>query len=476
MTVLRINPISLVLDHRLHFQSGGKLNSVLLTRDRWKVIKQFYQLPTLAPQTLPADGLDVDSFVRAGILVPHDQLFDFLRSERHVIWWQGEKQTVRFLLAACQSGVTFWFEHDGRKPILFFHRGSCSVAAGGQIADYDGVSFGFESTSVCALADNKAATHVYLAQRGCCVPPQVMVYPDPIPRNARSRIMRSVVAQVLRNAPHGLTFPVVVKPVHGSVGRGVAFAADETELGARLFDLSQQERTTWAVVENAVRGREWRVTVISDGTHAAYERTGFSLTGDGRSSIADLIKVQQDIRREVVRTRGYLRPPSLLTFSDSQERILSVRGLSRVSVLPTGTTLQLAERPHATLGGLYHDASEQVPRDIVDRLQGIRESMGLDRAGFDLIGDSWDGKLFFIEVNSRPHVSTHAEPDFGSRRDIVRPLLEMALTRSDPRGILATLSGPCLNARVALRTIDNRLTRWLQRSFLGPECDDAMPL
>jgi cyanophycin synthetase len=279
-------------------------------------------------------------------------------------------------------------------------------------------------------------------------------------------------SEVLRNAAVDLCFPVVVKPVNLCMGWGVAFAKDEMELGKRLIELTKMVQSSWALVETAVRGREWRVTLLSDGTRAAYERSRFTVVGDGTSTIGDLIKVEQRRRREIVDARQYLRPPSFLSVGEQQDQILADKGLTQASVLPVGESVPLTERPHATLGGLSHDATESLPGTLLEELHAIRSSMGLDRAGLDLIGHSLDRDVYIIEVNGRPSLTYHLEPDTGSPRDIASPLLDMALTRSNSGGAVRTILGPCRLARVAPRRPDNRLTRWLQERLLGPKIED----
>ena len=428
------------------------------------MLRRFYQWPTLAPNPAAPED-DVTTLVSLGILVPEDESVALLRKERCVTWWI-EKSAIHLLLAASVTGQTMWFEHDGRGPVLFVHKGEGLVLSGGLLCSYDGRSFGFESPGSVALSKNKAATHTFLTGLGYPVPPQIMVYPQRIQKNLAPSAKRAIVCSILQSRPEGFHFPVVVKPVDESMGEGVAFVRDEDELVVHLMRIAKQRAgVCWAVIETAVQGREWRVTVLADGSYAVYERRKFAVQGDGRATIRELVERQQHVRREIVRCRDYLRPPSLLNVGTRELDFLARQGYNLDTVPDVGQQVALVERPHATLGGLYYNVTKRVPTRLVDTLQEIRVRMGLSRAGFDIIGKSLCTDAIIIEVNGRPHLWPHIEPDYGDRECVAETMLSLALGSSG-QGARELLKA-CIELRVNWSArVGNRMGRWMA-SLLG---------
>jgi glutathione synthase/RimK-type ligase-like ATP-grasp enzyme len=88
-----------------------------------------------------------------------------------------------------------------------------------------------------------------------------------------------------------------------------------------------------------------------------------------------------------------------------------------------------------------------VPAEVVEMLQEIRERMGLARAGFDLIGKSFDQGLHIIEVNGRPNLWTHIEPDVGPPRPVARIMLELGSERAMDEATAQSVLAVCRDAR-----------------------------
>lgn len=441
----RTNPLSFVRGRDLVFQYRGKLRGVRLDPALWETLGRFYDTPTLAPRPKAVD-FDPEPLLDAGILIAETDEGAFLRAERRVLW-MPDKSTIHLMLAATESGTATWFEHTGHCPLLFFRRAT-DARDRARLFTYDGLSFGFESLACSALADDKAAANAFLKSEDYPVPSQVMVATASIPRRATATQRRSFIILALLNRPTGLRFPVVVKPVNLSLGRGVEFAADEDQLARRLIASARAFPGSRAfVIETAVPGREWRCTVFADGSHAAYERTPFRIVGDGRATIRELIARQHELRRRIVQRRGYLRPPAKLHVGAREKRMLTSQHLTLDSIPARGRRPALVERPHASLGGIYRDATRSVPSEIVEMLQCIREKMGLVRAGFDLIGRSFTKELHILEVNSRPNLWTHIEPDVGAARAAAVTMVNLGFERALDEHTARSLLDTCRSAR-----------------------------
>ena len=84
---------------------------------------------------------------------------------------------------------------------------------------------------------------------------------------------------------HG--YPVVVKPLRGSSGRHVVLAHDDDELRAALEPA--WERHGLAVVQEPIPTPDLRLDFLDGEYLLGYERAPIRITGDGRSTIRDLV-------------------------------------------------------------------------------------------------------------------------------------------------------------------------------------------
>lgn len=449
MSALRINPLSFIRGREFVFQYGQEHHVLRLSGNLWKTLRAFYRLPTLAPAPRMGDGDGLDLLIKIGILVNEDSLTAFLRRERRVLWL-GDDTAIHYLLAASDLGADFWFEFNGRCPLLFFGwRGGASTAEY-QICTYDGTSFSFERYGASMLAKNKAATHTLLCNAGCAVPSQIAIERSIIPNRSTKRMKQRLLSEVLQYPPAGFGFPAVLKPGTGSLGKGVRFVTCASDLATQLVRMARaMQDVPYFVVETKLTGREWRIAVVADGSHAAYERLAFAVTGDGISTVRDLIRDQNRRRRELAVSRAFVRQPSRLRIDYDASRMMKFHDVTLDTTLERDRRLILSERPMAANGASFRDATHLVPSGLVASLQRIRTSMGLARAGFDVMGPALESDIRIIEVNSRPHLWAHSEPDEGEPQHLVRAMLHLARSAPLDGTALQRVSDACRLARAA---------------------------
>ena len=189
---------------------------------------------------------------------------------------------------------------------------------------------------------------------------------------------------------HG--YPLVVKPNRGSSGRHVALAGDDDELRAALEPA--WERHGVAVVQEPVPTPDLRLDFLDGEYLLGYERAPIRVTGDGRSTIRELV------------ARLDRRFASDAAWQGKRaESWPDAAGRTPRSVLAEGETLDLG----GTLLNLNTWASGRLVPELPDRwlAHGLRAGavLGLRHFGIDFRGAGLDDppeQAAIVEINSSP--------------------------------------------------------------------------
>ncbi|HEU5090614.1 MAG TPA: acetate--CoA ligase family protein, partial [Roseiflexaceae bacterium] len=113
----------------------------------------------------------------------------------------------------------------------------------------------------------------------------------------RHRLVHS--ADEAAAAAERLGFPLVVKPLDVSHGRGVSLNLTSVEEVCKAFEVAN-EYTSSVLVETFLEGKDYRVLVINNEVVAVAERVPAHVIGDGEHSIGELIEItNRDPRRGI---------------------------------------------------------------------------------------------------------------------------------------------------------------------------------
>jgi len=237
------------------------------------------------------------------------------------------------------------------------------------------------------------------------------------------------VAEALAAADR-IGYPVAVKPVVGHKGIGVtAGIMDEAEL-AQAFDRAvaavPEDQSVRIIVEKSIAGKDFRLLCVAGKFVAATERRPASVTGDGKSTINELI-VREN--RTPARVDTPTSPLGKIKCDDSMERYLDEQGLSLDSVLEADRTVYLRKVANLSAGGLSIDATRQMHPDTIILAQDIAQHFRLTCLGIDVIAqdisESWKkGNFGIIEINAAPGINMHLKPAIGESVDVPAYLLK----------------------------------------------------
>ncbi len=269
-----------------------------------------------------------------------------------------------------------------------------------------------DNTSAIAMeiADEKERTKDILDEAGI-----------PVPRGEAVRNQEDALEAAKR-----LGYPVAVKPNIGNHGRGISSrVGDSEELKVAFKDAKRIDPVV--VIENYLAGEDHRLLVIDGKLAAAARRDPPSVTGDGESTIKELIEEEnRDPRRGV----GHEKTLTEIEIDDMTKRILEHKDYTLDSVLPRGEELRLKSTANLSSGGTATDVTEAVHPKNKRTAERIADIVGLDVMGIDLIatdlkepvGENGGG---IIEVNAAPGFRMHLDPYEGKERNVAKPVIDM---------------------------------------------------
>ncbi|MDA8228097.1 MAG: cyanophycin synthetase [Desulfitobacterium hafniense] len=234
----------------------------------------------------------------------------------------------------------------------------------------------------------------------------------------------------------------VVKPYNGNQGKGVSLRL-ETEAEVRAAFKLAQVFGDQVIVEEYIKGRNYRLLVIGGRLVAASERVPAHVAGDGISTIQELVeKANQDPARgedhEKALTKIKIDPVVILT--------LAQKKLSVSSVPQAGEIVFLRDSANLSTGGIAHDVTDIVHPDNIALVEYAAEIIGLDIAGIDFVLEdiqvSWqkqNGKI--IEVNAAPGIRMHHFPATGKSMDIGKIIVDQVIPTGNGRIPIVSITG-----------------------------------
>ncbi|UPL48055.1 cyanophycin synthetase [Hymenobacter sublimis] len=260
------------------------------------------------------------------------------------------------------------------------------------------------------VAGNKNRTKAMLKDAGVPVPYGTTVYSE----------------AGLRDAVEDLGFPIVTKPLDGNHGKGATIRIMNWEDAVEGLQAAQKYSRA-VIVEQFIEGHDYRLLVVNGKLIAAAKRTPAAVTGDGVSTIQQLIdKINEDPRRGV----GHEKELTSIKADQHTLDILRVQDLTIDSVLPAGKELYLKSTANISTGGTATDVTDLVhPYNVLlaERVAGI---IGLDICGIDLLTSDIaiplnETRGAVIEVNAAPGFRMHIAPTEGLPRNVAAPVVDM---------------------------------------------------
>lgn len=202
-----------------------------------------------------------------------------------------------------------------------------------------------------------------------------------------------------------LGYPVVVKPADKD--GGVAVQADlRTEDEVRQAFAAAAKVSKNVLVEEFIPGRDFRITVFRGKALWAVERVPAGVTGDGTSTIRQLVDAANADPRRGSTVYAALKKIKL----DAEAAALLARNDMAVDTVPkAGEFVRLRRSSNVSSGGMPVVVTEKMHPDNARLAERAATVVGLDLAGIDLIipdiAVSWrESRSGICEVNAQPEL------------------------------------------------------------------------
>jgi cyanophycin synthetase len=219
---------------------------------------------------------------------------------------------------------------------------------------------------------------------------------------------------------------VVVKPLDGNQGRGVATNLTTRDQIVAAYDVAIKEGNG-VIVERYVHGGDYRLLVVGGQLIAAAWREPAHVIGDGRSTVRQLV---DEANLDPRRSDGHGTVLSFLKIDATASGVLSEQGFTPESVPAAGTKVLIRRNANLSTGGTATDVTELVHPEVARRAVDAARMIGLDIAGIDIVAKDISRPLreqgaAVVEVNAGPGLRMHLAPSKGSPRPVGRAIVDM---------------------------------------------------
>jgi cyanophycin synthetase len=243
----------------------------------------------------------------------------------------------------------------------------------------------------------------------------------PVPRGDTARTTTEAAA-----IAEEIGFPVILKPVDASHGRGISGRLDSVE-AVRQAWTAAREVSRRVVIEHYYGGRDHRVLVVNGKVVACAERVPAHVVGDGQHTVRELIdEANRDPRRGIGHTKILTRIPS----DEGTATFLARSGRSLDTVPAPDEIVMLRGTANLSTGGTSIDRTDEMHPDNVTACEMAAAIVGLDIAGIDVLTPDIsvpfrENDAVIVEVNAAPGIRMHTHPTEGTPRNVGAPVLDM---------------------------------------------------
>lgn len=249
-----------------------------------------------------------------------------------------------------------------------------------------------------------------------------------------------------------LGYPVVLKPLRGTGGRGVVIDIENSADLRWAFEALRGDRyeNSDVLVEEQIQGASGRAFVVGNEVLSMIHNPHGIVEGDGMLTVGELLLKKHRLRNNNPHLMN--RPVKL---DEGTQHQLKRQGLDYDSVLPRGATAIYTLNPNPAQGGETADAIEDLhPTFREASVKAVHTIPGLAFGAVDwIIPDHTaplsDQRAAICEVNAHPSQSGNQFPLYGKPGNISQAIVKLTANQRE----LSVANEPAteLNIRVLIR-------------------------
>jgi cyanophycin synthetase len=203
-----------------------------------------------------------------------------------------------------------------------------------------------------------------------------------------------------------LAYPLIVKPLDGSLARGVSWnirSLPELKKAVGFFEKTKSTQKSQLLVEEMYIGDEFRVLVFNGEILSCVKKVPATIVGDGKLTIKELVKTF-----DKTRTRGFE-----IKLDKIALQTISQNNFNLQSVLPANYILKLRNNLNMSDGGRSIECTEEMSKYLKNICIKAVTTVGLTYGGLDLMTKNLSTKkndYVILEINPNPFYNMHEKP------------------------------------------------------------------
>ncbi|UOE93823.1 acylphosphatase [Alkalihalobacillus sp. LMS39] len=229
--------------------------------------------------------------------------------------------------------------------------------------------------------------------------------------------------EVIQDYVNTIGYPVVVKPVNGSFGRGVTTNIRSTEMLKEAISNAKSQGYDELIVERHIEGNEYRLYVVNNEVYGALLRIPAHVIGNGTLSIRKLIEEKNEQRGNNPRLIS-----CLIKIDDEMQAYLQANGYSLDSIPNEGEKINLTSKSNISIGGDPVDVLDEFSPEVKEvAIRALHAVPNLMHGAVDLIiedGKSVEEAAVILELNPTAQIGSLLFPAKGKARDIPAAIID----------------------------------------------------
>jgi glutamate--cysteine ligase len=221
--------------------------------------------------------------------------------------------------------------------------------------------------------------------------------------------------------------PIVIKPNQTNFGIGITILKENTDVQTfnRAVDIAFVHDST-ILIEEFISGKEFRFFVIGDEVAGILHRVPANVTGDGKSSIQELVQLKN---QDPLRGKGYHTPLEKIQKGEAETMFLNLQGKELTTIPALGEVVYLRENSNISTGGDSIDVTDEIPDSYKQIAILAAKALNVVITGLDMIisdhsQDATPDNYAIIELNFNPAIHIHCYPFKGKNRKLNEKLMD----------------------------------------------------